>query len=229
MLALRMANAISHRDIVAIGASAAGLPQIRMLLELLPADLPAVVLVVLHRPGDQLSYLREVLACKSRMPVVEAIHGQELLVARCYLGQPSEHLEVDELVHAKLLSDPRMSRRGRTIDDLFGSLARHAGPRTIGVVLSGALRDGAKGLADIKQAGGITMVQSPEDAEFESMPRSAIAYGGTVDVIAPTTELHARSSATCTAWSRGTICTGRNRCATGDVQGEMAVSLQVSP
>jgi chemotaxis response regulator CheB len=51
------------------------------------------------------------------------------------------------------------------------------------------LRDGAKGLAEIKQAGGITMVQSPEDAEFASMPRSAIAYGGIVDVIAPTTEL----------------------------------------
>jgi chemotaxis response regulator CheB len=82
-----------------------------------------------------------------------------------------------------------MSRRGRTIDDLFGSLARHAGRRTIGVVLSGALRDGPKGLAEIKQAGGITMVQSPEDAEFESMPKSAIAYDRLIDVIAPTTEL----------------------------------------
>jgi two-component system, chemotaxis family, protein-glutamate methylesterase/glutaminase len=175
MVGLRMANASSRRDIVAIGASAGGLPQIRILLELLPSDLPAIVLVVLHRPGDQVGYLREVLASKSGMPVVGAIHGQELLVATCYLGQPSEHLEIDELVHAKLLSDPHMTRRGRTIDDLFGSLARHAGPRIIGVVLSGALRDGAKGLAEIKQAGGITMVQSPEDAEFESMPRSAIA------------------------------------------------------
>jgi two-component system, chemotaxis family, protein-glutamate methylesterase/glutaminase len=184
-----MANASFHRDIIAIGASAGGLRQIRMLLELLPSDLPAIVLVVLHRPGDQVSYLREVLAYKSGMPVVEAIHGQELLVATCYLGQPSEHLEVDELVHAKLLSDPRMSRRGRTIDDLFVSLARHAVPRTIGVVLSGALRDGAKGLAEIKQAAGITMVQSPEDAEFESMPASAIAYDGIVDAIAPTEEL----------------------------------------
>jgi chemotaxis response regulator CheB len=122
-----MANAGSHRDIVAIGASAGELPQVSMLLELLLPDLPAIVLVVLHRSGDQVSYLREVLACKSGTPVVEAIHGQELLVATCYLGQPSEHLEVEELVHAKLLSDPRMSRRGRTIDDLFGSLARDAG------------------------------------------------------------------------------------------------------
>jgi two-component system, chemotaxis family, protein-glutamate methylesterase/glutaminase len=120
MVAFRMVDASSHRDIVAIGGSAGGLPQIRMLLELLPPDLPAIVLVVLHRPGDQVSYLREVLASKSRMPVAEASRGEELLVATCYLGQPSEHLSVDELIHAKLLSDPRMSRRGRTIDDLFG-------------------------------------------------------------------------------------------------------------
>ena len=71
MLALRMANASSQRDIVAIGGSAGGLRQIRVLLELLPSD-PAIVLVVLHRPGDQVSHLREVLAYKSRMPVVEA-------------------------------------------------------------------------------------------------------------------------------------------------------------
>jgi chemotaxis response regulator CheB len=51
------------------------------------------------------------------------------------------------------------------------------------------LRDGAKGLAEIRQAGGITMVPSPEDAEFKSMPESAIAYDGIVDVIAPTAEL----------------------------------------
>jgi two-component system chemotaxis response regulator CheB len=167
MVGLRMANASSHRDTVAIGASAGGLPQIRMLLELLPSDLPAVVLVVLHRPGDQVSYLREVLAYRSKMAVV-AVHGKELLVATCYLGQRSEHLEVDELVHAKLLADPRMSRRGRRIDDLFGSLARHAGPRTIGIILSGALRDGAKGLAEIKQGGGITMVQSQRTPNLQA-------------------------------------------------------------
>ena len=186
------------------------------------------MLVVLHRPGDQVSYLREVLASKSRM-VVEAIHGQELLVATCYLGQPSEHLEVDELVHGKLLSDPRMSRRGRTIDDLFGSLARHAGPRTIGVILSGALREGAKGLAEIKQAGGITMVQSPEDAEFESMPKSAIAYDRLIDVIAPTTELARAIEHYVYGLEQRHDMHRQDRCATGDVQGEMAVSLQVSP
>jgi two-component system, chemotaxis family, protein-glutamate methylesterase/glutaminase len=178
-----------HHDIIAIGASAGGIPYMRELLELLPAGLPAIVLVVLHRPGDQVSHLREVLACKSRMPVVEAIHGEELLIGVCYLGQPAEHLGIDELVRARLTADPGGARRGRTIDDLFVSLARHAGPRVIGVVLSGALRDGTKGLAEIKRAGGIAMAQSPAEAEFPSMPESAIAYDHIVDVIAPIAEL----------------------------------------
>ena len=184
-----VAKAKQARDIVAIGASAGGLEQIRLLLELLPADLPAVVLVVIHRPGDKVSYLREVLAVKSQMPVVEAFHGEELLVATCYLGQSAEHLGIDKLIHAHLTADPHARRRGRTIDDLFMTVAAHAGPRAIGVVLSGALSDGAKGLATIKAAGGVTMVQSPEDAEFPSMPKSAIAYDGLIDVVAPTAEL----------------------------------------
>lgn len=176
-------------DLIAIGASAGGVEQVRAILELLPADLPATVLVVIHRPGDQVSHLRDVLAAKSRMPVVEAIHGQELLVGVCYLGQPAEHLGIDQLVHAQLTADPRGTRRGRTVDDLFASVANHAGPRVIGVLLSGLLRDGSEGLAAIKRAGGVTMVQSPAEARFPDMPENAIAHAGVIDVIAPSAEL----------------------------------------
>jgi two-component system, chemotaxis family, protein-glutamate methylesterase/glutaminase len=179
----------ARRDVIVIGASAGGLPHIRTLLELLPADLPAIVLVVLHRPGDQVSHLREVLASKSRMQVVEAAPGEELLVGVCYLGQPAEHLGIDELVRAKLTPDPGGARRGKSIDDLFVSVARHAGPRVIGVVLSGALRDGTEGLAAIKRAGGIALVQSPAEAQFAGMPESAIASDHIVDLVAPTEEL----------------------------------------
>jgi len=179
----------TRRDVVVIGASAGGLPHISTLLELLPADLPAIVLVVLHRPGDQVSHLRDVLARKSRMQVVEAAQGEELLVGVCYLGQPAEHLGIDALVRARLTADPGGTRRGKTIDDLFGSVADHAGSRVIGVVLSGALRDGTEGLAAIKRAGGIAMVQSPAEAQFADMPESAIAYDHMVDLVAPTAEL----------------------------------------
>src|ERR1700761_942980 len=69
------------------------------------------------------------------------------------------------------------------IDALFCSLARNAGRRTIGVVLSGMLRDGTLGLKAIKEAGGIALVQAPEEAEFSEMPKSAIAYAGPVDLV----------------------------------------------
>jgi two-component system chemotaxis response regulator CheB len=184
-----MSTPPARRDVIVIGASAGGLPHIRTLLELLPADLPAIVLVVLHRPGGQVSHLREVLAAKSRMQVVEAVHGEELLVGVCYLGQPAKHLGIDELIRAKLSPDPGGARRGKMIDDLFVSVARHAGPRVIGVVLSGALRDGTQGLAAIKRAGGIALVQSPAEAQFAGMPESAIAYDHIVDLVASTAEL----------------------------------------
>jgi two-component system chemotaxis response regulator CheB len=182
----------ARRDVIAIGASAGGLQEIATIMKRLPADLPAIVLVVLHRPGDQVSRLREVLGSKSRMPVVEAAQGEELHVGICYLGQPAEHLGIDRLVHAQLTSDPGgKGRRGQTIDDLFASVAEHAGPRAIGVLLSGVLRDGSRGLAAIKRAGGITMVQTPAEAQFADMPASAIAYahGAAIDVIAPSAEL----------------------------------------
>jgi two-component system, chemotaxis family, protein-glutamate methylesterase/glutaminase len=179
------------RDLIAMGASAGGLREITTILELLPADLAAIVLVVLHRPGDQVSHLREVLACKSRMPVVEAAHGEELHAGICYLGQPAGHLGIDRLIHAELTADPGgKGRRGRTIDDLFATVARHAGARAIGVLLSGALRDGSKGLAAIKRAGGIIMVQDPAEAQFPDMPANAIAHAGAaIDLVAPTAEL----------------------------------------
>ena len=79
----------------------------------------------------------------------------------------------------------------RNIDQLFISLARHYGARTIGVVLSGQLDDGTRGLAAIKKAGGIAMVQSPNEAAYPEMPRNAITYDGPVDLVAPISDLAA--------------------------------------
>ena len=74
---------------------------------------------------------------------------------------------------------------------LFNSLARNAGGRTIGVVLSGMLKDGTLGLKAIKEAGGTALVQSIEEAAFEEMPSNAIRHDGAVDLIAPVSELAA--------------------------------------
>jgi chemotaxis response regulator CheB len=96
-------------------------------------------------------------------------------------------LTIDRTLHAHLLEDHFY--KVHCIDALFTSLAQHAGPRTIAVVLSGLLKDGAAGLNAIKQAGGRAFVQDPKDALYEDMPRAAMHYCNSNDVVAPIPEL----------------------------------------
>lgn len=175
-------------DIVAIGASSGGIDALQGLLKEL-SDVDAVVLIVLHRPAHRVSYLRDILLRHVNMPVVVPKHGELLHHGVCYIGEPSQHLMVGAGLHADLLPDHRYTTRN--IDQLFISLARHYGSRTIGVVLSGQLDDGTRGLSAIKKAGGIAMVQAPEEAAYPDMPRNAIKYDGVVDVVAPTSKLAA--------------------------------------
>jgi two-component system chemotaxis response regulator CheB len=172
-----------HPDIVAIGASAGGVDAIPRLLSLLPSDLPASVLVVLHRPTEQISILRGILARKSNMHVTIPHEGDILRHGICYLGEPNRHLTVAPHSRVHLLGDS--FDRAHCIDALFCSLARHAGTRTIGVILSGLLKDGSFGLKAIKEAGGMVLVQSPAEAAYAEMPQSAIRYGGPIDLIGP--------------------------------------------
>ncbi len=181
-----------RRDVVAIGASAGGIESLCRLLEALPSNLPAIVLVAQHRPIHRESRLRQVLSRHSPLPV-EVVHDkQELRHGVCYIGQPSRHLLIGPGLRSILLEDHFY--RSHNIDALFNSLALHAGPRTIGVILSGLLKDGAQGLAAIKQAGGIALVQSPEEAAYGDMPRAALKLMGQVDLVGP---LDALAAAIC--------------------------------
>jgi two-component system, chemotaxis family, protein-glutamate methylesterase/glutaminase len=187
--AMNKAGAIS-RDIVAIGGSAGALDALEQLLMRFPSDLPAAVLLVLHRPVQHNSFLREILARATRMPIAIAHEGQRLEHGICYLGTPDRHLMVGPGPTFHLLPDGFY--RAHNIDALFQSLAYHAGPRVIGVVLSGLLKDGSLGLRAIKDAGGLTMVQSPDEAPFKEMPRNAIKHDGIIDFIGPVDALAER-------------------------------------
>jgi two-component system chemotaxis response regulator CheB len=170
-------------DIVAIGASAGGVEAIAEMLHALPGTLPATVLVTLHRSVTFRSQLQSVLASAAHLPVVVARQGEKLQARKCYLGTPSLHLTVGPGLVAKLVHDGFY--RVHNIDLLFSSLARNAGPRTVGVVLSGLLKDGTQGLAALREAGGKTLVQCPSEATYKDMPRNAIALAGPVDMVAP--------------------------------------------
>jgi two-component system chemotaxis response regulator CheB len=175
---------------IAIGASGSdGLQDIQSVLSALPRTLPVVVLIVLHRPWDQLSHLAAVLDRASRLPVRIARHGGRFERGTAYIGEPGEHLTLAAHSFGELVPDPERLHRNRTVDLLFRSVAARGGRRIIGVVLSGALDDGARGLAAIKEAGGLSMVLTPCPAAFSGMPENAITYDGPIDLIGSPSEI----------------------------------------
>jgi two-component system chemotaxis response regulator CheB len=168
---------------VAIGASGAeGLNDIIDLLGSWPSDLDAVVMVVLHRSSGETSYLQQILSRCSALPVVVAKEGQVLLANVCYLGEPDQALALAAEGRAFLVEGSSNCLRNRTVDTLFNSIARHAGRRTVGIILSGALDDGSRGLAAIHAAGGVTMVLDPAHKPV-GMQQNAIDYDGPIGFI----------------------------------------------
>ena len=174
-------------DIVAIGASAGGVSAISALLHALPADLPATVFIATHRDPEIVSHLAHVLSRTTGLHVRIAQGGEPLSPGTCYMSEPGMHLTLDPNQRVRLV--PAGHYPASDINVLFHSLARHAGPRTVGVILSGMLSDGAAGLHAIKDAGGITLVQDPAEAEFDQMPLNAIRFDGKVDYVGGTRAL----------------------------------------
>jgi two-component system chemotaxis response regulator CheB len=181
-----------RRNIVAIGASAGGVEAVSRLLSKLPPHLPASVVVAVHRAPDRPSQLHQVLSRATHLPVLLAHEGDALKEGACLVGGPERHLTVGPDLRVHLLHDGFY--RGHCIDALFCSLARHAGTRTIGVILSGLLKDGTFGLKAIKEAGGVALVQSPQEAAYSDMPESAIAHGGSINLVAGIDDLAAEIS-----------------------------------
>lgn len=178
--------------IIAVGASGgAGLEDICDLLSALPPDLDAVVMIVLHRPWGQGRNLAEVLSGRSQMTVVVAGQGELLVPGTAYIAEPSIHLTLLDRTFALLAADRARLYGKRTIDLLFQSVADCGGTNTIGVVLSGSLDDGSRGLAAIHHAGGQTMALRPSSLLGHAMPENAIAFDGPVSVIGSGSELAA--------------------------------------
>ena len=176
---------------IAIGASGnEGLNDIRDLLGALITPIEAIVMVVLHRPTDKISYLREILARASSIPVVIAAEAETFVPGTCYIGEPDEHLTLMDTNLAHLVPGPGHTLRNRTVDTLFNSLASHAGSRVIGVVLSGSLDDGSRGLAAIHATHGITMVLDP-GYKPRGMQRNAIDYDGPISFVGTALEIAA--------------------------------------
>ena len=112
--------------------------------------------------------------------LVDELEGgrERLQIGIVYIGEPSQHLTLAINGVGELVNDPSRHYGNRTIDLLFHSVAAHAGPRAIGVILSGTLDDGSRGLVAMHEAGGITMVLTPSSLPEHGMPSNAIAFDG---------------------------------------------------
>ena len=174
-------------DVVAIGASAGGVEALHIVVEALPVDFPAAVLVVQHMDPRHRSMLAGLLARRSRLRVKQATHGEVIEAGTVYIAQPDAHLVVRD--GRLLLTDTKQVHFSRpSIDLLFESVADAYGDRAISVILSGSGVDGADGTRTIKAKGGTTIAQSPSSAAHGGMPQAARATG-CVDVTLPLEEI----------------------------------------
>ncbi|WP_083680320.1 MULTISPECIES: chemotaxis protein CheB [unclassified Pseudonocardia] len=161
------------RRAIAIGASAGGIEALLELVPLLEPGLAAPVLVTVHQPAAATTVLPQLLARRGRLPVGHAQDGETLLPGRVYVAPPDRHLMVDK-GRVVLSSGPKENGNRPAIDPLFRSLALDAGAGAVGVVLSGALDDGASGALEVVRHGGTVMIQEPDEALYPSMPLATL-------------------------------------------------------
>jgi len=140
--------------------------------------------VVLHLPEDHESRLPLVFADRMHLPVLEALDKAPLMPATLYFAPPGYHLSVERERCFSLSCEPPVLFSRPSIDVLLSSAADAYGPALAALVLTGANEDGAQGLAQVHEAGGITAVQDPAHAQSPTMPRAALRAHHP-DVVAP--------------------------------------------
>ena len=178
--------------VIGIGASAGGLAAIEAFFSGMPNDVdPAMAFVLVqHLDPDHKSLLAELIQRRTRMQVFEVVDGMVVQANCVYIIPPNRDMAF--LSGTLQLLEPAAPRGHRLpIDFLFASLAADQQERAIGIVLSGTGSDGTQGVRTIKAEGGMVMVQSPTSAEFDGMPRSALATG-LVDFELPPAEMAAQ-------------------------------------
>jgi len=176
--------------IVGIGASAGGLAALEEFFCHMPVDTGMAFIVVQHLDPTQKALLPELLQRFTTMPVEEAEQGRRIQPDTVYVIPSNAELRVEgDHIQLQKPLEPRGMRL--PIDVLFSSLANARNDQAIAVVLSGMGSDGTLGLQAVRATGGLAVVQEPGSAEFDAMPRSAIA-AGCADIVAPAAELPAR-------------------------------------
>lgn len=186
---LSESTVLPNCPVVGIGASAGGIKALQTLFEALPDQLNAAFVVIVHLDPTRQSELANIIAGRTPMPVAQVLDDMELEPNRVYVIPPNRRLVIsDHEIATAEFDEPRGKRL--PIDQFFRSMAERRGDG-VAIVLTGSGSDGAVGIKAVKEAGGVILVQEPSDAEYSSMPGSAIATG-VADFVLPVPEIAAK-------------------------------------
>lgn len=167
--------------ITGVGASAGGLDALTKLIAALPADSGGAFILVQHLDPTHKSLMAELLTDHTAMPVLPATDGALVEPDHIYVIPAGSYLAVSK--GALRLSKPTAPHGARMpVDFLLDSIAKDCGARAIAIILSGTGNDGTKGVRAVKASGGFVIAQDPVDAEYDGMPKSAVASGA-VDAV----------------------------------------------
>lgn len=173
--------------VVGIGASAGGLRSLLRFFRAAPERPGMAYVIILHLSPRHESNAAEVIQGVTAMPVTKVTSATPIEANHVYVIPPNRQLLMND-GYLRLTEPQRPRGRHVTVDLFFRALAEAHGNKAYALVLSGTGSDGSLGLRTIKEAGGVTIAERPEDAEYDGMPRSAIATGA-VDVVLPVEEM----------------------------------------
>ncbi|HWB24751.1 MAG TPA: chemotaxis protein CheB [Chitinophagaceae bacterium] len=169
--------------VIGVGASAGGMEAIHSMFDAMPANTGFSFVVIQHLSPDYKSLLAELLSKHTNMQVCEAEDGMKIL-PDCIYVIPARKLITVVDGTLRLIEKPKSGMPNNAVDVFFSSLAAELGECAVGVILSGTGSDGKKGVEEIKEKGGIVIVQDPLTAAFDGMPNSAIGTG-CADMVLP--------------------------------------------
>ncbi len=164
----------SKYDAIVIGTSAGGLYALKAIFERLPAAYPLPIIIVQHRAKNERTLLEEVLQNTSQLVIKQADEKERIEPGKVYFAPANYHLLIEKDRTFSLSVEELYNYSRPSIDVLFETAAEVYCERLIGIILTGANRDGANGIKRIAGYGGLTIAQDPATAQFPTMPQAAV-------------------------------------------------------
>ncbi len=171
-------------EAIVIGVSSGGMITLNTILRHLPSDFALSIIIVQHQHPESDDFIAKFLDDRCSLTVKQADEKESILPGVIYIAPPNYHLLVEEDKTLSLSTNKRVHYARPSIDILFESAADVFGEKLVGIILTGANEDGSHGIRKIKESGGLTIVQDPDTAEVDTMPKAAIA-STKIDYILP--------------------------------------------